>query len=108
MALSLGADGLAYLPPGGWQADGSYRWLHSDRFFSGTQEQPALRNLVVADINSIDVTADYGLTPRFSLSLTLPFIYAEHTSAIEHDNVNRYTMTASGIGDLRLVANAWL
>src|SRR5262249_2003010 len=36
------------------------------------------------------------------------FIDASHTSAYEHDGVHRHTMRAGGLGDLRLVGNAWL
>ena len=108
MALSLGAQGVAYLEDHQWDASVSYRYLHADRVFSGTQEQPALRDSSVSDIHSVDITATYALTKRFSVSLTLPFLHAQHTSAWEHDGVNFHTMTAKGLGDIRLVGNAWL
>src|ERR1700676_855376 len=44
MSLSLGAQGIQYLNPGQWEGDISYRYLHSENVFSGTQEQPQLHN----------------------------------------------------------------
>jgi len=108
MALSLGAEGISYLEGQQWDASVSYRYLHSDRLFSGSHDQPALRNSSVSDIHSFDVTTTYAFTKRFSVSLTLPFLHAQHTSAWEHDGVHFHTMTAAGMGDIRLVGNAWL
>ena len=108
VALSLGAQGLSYLQPGQWELDISYRYLHSDRLYQGTQEQPQLKDLAIANINSFDVTIDYGLTRRFSLSLTVPFIDARHTSPFDHTDGGNHSMSASGLGDIRLMANAWL
>ena len=95
MALSLGAEGISYLEGHKWDAGVSYRYLHSDRVFSGSDDQPALRDSSFSDIHSFDVTAAYAITKRFSLSLTLPILHAQHTSAWEHDGVNFYTMTAA-------------
>ena len=108
MALSLGAEGISYLEGHKWDAGVSYRYLHSDRVFSGSDDQPALRDSSVSDIHSFDVTAAYAITKRFSLSLVLPILHAEHTSAWEHDGVHFHTMTAAGLGDLRLLGNVWL
>ncbi len=108
MALSLGAEGISYLEGKQWDATLSYRFLHSDRVFSRSHEQAPLRNSSVSDIHSFDLTASYAFTKRFSASLTLPFLHAEHTSAWEHDGVQFHTMTAAGVGDIRLLGNAWL
>jgi len=50
----------------------------------------------------------YALNKRFSISLTIPFLYCEHKSALEHDGVHTHTTTAGGLGDVRLVGNVWL
>src|SRR5579883_773075 len=58
MSLSLGAEGITYLAPGHWEADVSYRYLHSEDVFFGTQEQPQLHEVGGRNtIHSIDVTA---------------------------------------------------
>ncbi|MBI2947079.1 MAG: hypothetical protein HYY23_05500 [Verrucomicrobia bacterium] len=108
MGLSLGAQGISYLEGQKWDVGVSYRYLHSDRIFNGSDDQPQLRDSSVSDIHSFDLTGTYAFTKRFSLSLTLPFLHAQHTSAWEHDGVNFHTMTAAGIGDLRLLGNLWL
>jgi len=96
---------------GEWQGSLAYRWLHSDRHFIGDSEQPqrqANGSEVINDVHTFDVTATYALNPRFSLSLTLPFVTATRSSLYEHDRTNRHTMTAGGLGDVRLVGNFWL
>src|SRR5438045_9706168 len=108
MALSLSAQGIDYLDAQQWQASLDYRYLHSDRLFTGPTELPAYRNAAVADIHSFDLSATYAITRRFSATLTLPFLDAAHTSAYEHDGVHRHTMRAGGLGHTRLVGNAWL
>jgi len=58
ISLSLGAQGINYLQPGQWQADVSYRYLHSEDVFIGTQEQPQLHDVGGRNsIHSIDVAA---------------------------------------------------
>ena len=96
---------------GEWQGSLAYRWLHSDRHFIGDSEQPqrqANGSEVINDVHTFDVTATCALNPRFSLSLTLPFVTATRSSLYEHDRTNRHTMTAGGLGDVRLVGNYWL
>jgi len=109
MALSLGAEGITYLAPGHWEAAVSYRYLHSGSVFIGESEQPQIEAAgqnTITDIHSFDVGLTYGLTRRFSVSLNLPFTAAER-SGIDADNM-RHLMHAGGLGDLRLVGNAWL
>src|SRR6266581_7608324 len=107
VSLSLGAQGVTYLSPGQWEGDVSYRYLHSERVFMGTEEQPQLHNgggrLTV---NSIDLTAIYAFSSRLGLSLTTPFQHADY-STVQGDG-QRHNGSAGGLGDLRLVANTWL
>ncbi|MEK7684094.1 MAG: hypothetical protein AAB466_01585 [Verrucomicrobiota bacterium] len=107
MASSLGATGIATLDAHQWEGSVSYRWLHSERVFAGSQER------IVGPDNfgnshSFDLTTTYAFTRRFSLSLSLPFVYAEHHWAYEHDGVTAHSMTAGGLGDVSLVGNVWL
>ncbi len=108
MSLSLDADGISYLKSQQWDVSLSYRFLHSDQIFTGSQEQRQLAKFVVIDIHSVDFTTRYAFTERFSASLTLPFLHGMHESAFEHDGVNRHTTSTAGIGDVRLLGNAWL
>ena len=108
LTLSLSAAGIDYLDAGQWETSVGFRFLHSDRLFIGTQEQTQLGNFVVANLYSFDLRATYGVTKRISASLTVPVVYGEHISAIEHDGIHRHTTSAAGLGDIRLVTDAWL
>ena len=88
-----------------------YRWYRSDRHFVGDVEQPqrqAVGNEVINEVHSFDVAATYGISERWSATLTIPFLFTERSSLYEHDFVNRYAMNSSGLGDLRLVTDCWL
>jgi hypothetical protein len=107
----LGTPDSPYLAPGDWQATLSYRWFESDRHYQGSVEQAQrfrLGNEVVNNVYTTELTLARGLSKRVSLSLSLPFIHATRSSLYEHDRVNRYTTKATGIGDVRVGALAWL
>lgn len=109
-SLLSGEEG-GYSKAGDWQATVNYRWLHSERLYSGGSEftLPALLNAQpINDAQFIDLSAIYTVTPRFSIGLTLPFTYATRSTTYEHDGRNRYTTSAGGIGDIRLTAYYWL
>ena len=107
ISLSLGAEGITYLDPGQWEADVSYRYLHSERVFSGSDEQPQSHSIGGRNtIHSIDVTASYQITPRFGATLTVPFLHDEFS--LINDDHQRHGGSSGGLGDARLVANAWL
>ena len=107
VSLSLGAQGITYLNPGQWEGDVSYRYLHSEHVFIGTEEQPQLYNVGGRlTVSSIDLTAIYAFSTRLSLNLTVPFQHADY-STIQGDG-QRHNGSAGGLGDLRLVANTWL
>jgi hypothetical protein len=102
-----------------WQVGVGYRWLHSFRHFAGDEEtRNALGQTreeagteVTNDSHFFDVTASYQITPRFSSSLVLPFVYSDRSSLYEHTGNaagQRYHTSAGGLGDLRLSGYAWL
>jgi hypothetical protein len=94
-----------------WVGSISYRWYESFRHFVGDVEQPqreALKNNVINDVNTIDVTATYGISDRWSATIAIPFIYADRSSLYEHDFVHRYSMHSQGLGDIRVVSDFWL
>src|SRR6266446_5457550 len=107
--LLLGED--FYLQPGQWQAAIGYRWLYSDSPFIGGREQKqteAAHTQAINDSHFIDLTASYGLTKRLSLNLTIPFVSSTRSSFTDHSDGARHTMSASGLGDLRLTSTIWL
>ena len=102
-----------------WVGSVSYRWLYSDRHFTEDSEQPERQELgteVINDVHSVDVSATYGISDRWSVTFTLPFSYADRSSIYEHaatfaefsDTSRRSTMHAGGLGDVRLVTDYWL
>ncbi|MBI2948668.1 MAG: hypothetical protein HYY23_13575 [Verrucomicrobia bacterium] len=106
MSLSLGAEGISYLEPHHWETTLSYRYLHAQKVFIGSQYRPEYEagnaNPDIT-VHSVDLAATYAVSKRFSLSLTLPFVYGDVTVIS-----NRLHNTVAGIGDLRLVGNIWL
>jgi len=109
MALSLGAEGVSHLEGGQWDASVNYRYLATSDGYIGDRVWPQYSQVIGAKISiqSIDLQVTYALSPRFSISLTMPFMHGELSSLIEHDGV-RHTTSAGGLGDMRLVGNAWL
>ena len=100
-----------YLQPHELAAAISYRWLHSFREFHGDKELPYPTDPSLyanTHVHGFDLSATYQATPRLSFTLEIPIQTADRTSYYEHDFVHRYTMRASGVGDMRLVANMWL
>jgi hypothetical protein len=102
-----------------WVGSVSYRWLYSDRHFTEDSEQPERYDLgtdVRNDVHSFDVSATYNINTQWSMTFTLPFIYADRSSVYEHattfaefaDPSRRATMHAGGLGDVRLVTDFWV
>jgi hypothetical protein len=106
VAFSLGAEGLTYLQPKQWEVGLSYRYLHANKFYIGDEYHSELeRTKTNPDItvHSWDISVNYGVTKRLSLNLDLPFSYG-----VADVVTNRLHMEAGGLGDIRLVGNAWL
>lgn len=110
-----GDDG--YLAPGDWQIAVGYRWQKSDRAFIGTEEQVERRRLGIISINRInlfDVGVTYGVTPRFSLSAGIPFVFASRTrpGAVDRlmgiPNAPDQIYKSIGFGDLAVSGRLWL
>ena len=107
----------ANLAGGDWIASVSYRWLRSDRHFSGDTESRNAAGLtrkqqgnpIVNDSNFIDFGIQYAFTPRYSASFTLPYVTSSRSQvASAGPFIGRYETHASGIGDVRLTGYAWL
>ena len=92
-----------------WQFDFAYRHLGADQWFVGTQVKESsapFGHPLFLNINSVDVTANYGLTDRISMAATVPFSYGTHSRF--YADGKRHLVSAAGIGDISLVATAWL
>lgn len=117
----------AELEQGDWVASIAYRWIHSTRHFVGDQEQTYRQTDGTQIINQshfIDLGVQYAITPRYSVSFTLPVVTSERSQRVlgkpENPNASfnssffyssknyRYQTGASGIGDVRLGGYAWL
>lgn len=109
----------AKLVQGDWLVSLSYRWLHSDRHFSGDEETRNAAGLtrkeagteVINDSHFFDLGIQYAITPRWSLGLIVPFVTSDRSSLYEHKGNNsgeRYHTQAGGLGDVRLMAYAWI
>lgn len=110
-ACSAAKEDSPYLQPGDVVASFSYRFLHSFREFHGDTELPYPTDSALyanTHVHGFDLTATYQFTNRLSVTLELPFQSADRTSYYEHDFVHRFTTSATGVGDLRLIANCWL
>jgi len=107
-------DDTGYLGAGDWQVGAAYRWLFSDRHFVGDVEQTHRQQQGTEVINNshfIDFNVFYGITTRYSVGLTVPFVYSDRSSMYEHkgnSSGERYHTRASGLADVRLTAYAWL
>ncbi|MHB9005633.1 MAG: transporter family protein [Limisphaerales bacterium] len=117
-ALSL-TDPSLHTHAGAWQVGVGYRWLHSFRHFAGDEETRNAQGQtreeagteVINDSHFIDASVSYQITPRFSASLVLPFVYSDRSSLYEHQGTasgERYSTQAGGLADLRLSAYAWV
>ena len=90
-----GTQGSPYPKPRSWQVSTSYRWQRSDRHFIGSEEQherEAESSQVINRIHIADVSARYNLTNRTSLSLGVPFFFADRSSPVR--DASRRSSTA--------------
>ena len=110
-------DDSGYLAPGDWQVSVGYRWQKSDRAFIGTEDQVERRRLGLISINRIhlfDVGVTYGVTPRFSVSASIPFMAATRTRPGNVDrlagipNAPDQVYRSVGFGDLAISGRVWL
>ena len=100
----------ANLPEGDWLTSLGFRWFQSDRHFKGDvdQNRAALGTEVVNDSYYWDLGLQYAITPRWSVALTVPFVYSTRSSLYEHPNAGRHSSSAGGIGDVQLTPYVWL
>jgi hypothetical protein len=91
-----------------WLASAGFRWFQSKRVFSGDQEIPQRYGQMVNEVYSVDFSATYGISSRWSVSLDVPLNYATRTTTYEHSPGNPNSMTTWGIGDVQVTTDFWL
>ena len=104
-----GAQTGERLKRGQWQAGVAYRHLGADEWFVGRhvrEDKAPFGNPLLININSLDFTVDYGASDRTRLSVTVPFSQGTH-SRFYADGV-RHKVSASGLGDITVMANRWM
>ncbi|MCF8245432.1 MAG: transporter [Saprospiraceae bacterium] len=125
---TIGGSNSGFLQKGQFQLTGNYRYFKSFRHFRGSHEEAERveRNTeVINKTHSLDLGLGYGITNRFSVSLTLPINHYDRSSLYEHYgnpkfdadgnpanplgwSHSRFHTGSKGIGDLRLTGNYWL
>ncbi len=98
-----------------WEASVGYRWLHSDRMFSGDVEQTqraAEGSQEINDSHFIDLSLRYSFTPQWSLELTLPTAVNDRSQVVRALNqqrtiLGRFHTHSAGLGDIRLMGYGW-
>jgi hypothetical protein len=108
-SATLGGQQAPFLLPHEWQVGVAVRRVASNRFFVESHEDesqaPGGQPLYLR-LNSADVNASYGVTERFSLSLSVPLSYS--TADNVYPDHQRHTVSGTGIGDLNVMGNYWL
>ncbi|MFQ5652394.1 MAG: hypothetical protein ACE5IY_20885 [bacterium] len=110
MSPSLGTRDISYLNAGQLEMTLSYRFLHSDDIYIGTDEQPQVKAAgrePRLDVNSFDLSVRYGITRRFSATVTVPFIHST-ASVVHPDGTRRSGGPGAQLGDLRVQGSVWL
>src|SRR5438093_2602755 len=77
------------LEEGKFQVGVGYRWLHSDRHFTGDQEdtqRQAEHSEVINNVHYLDLTATYAITKRFNTTLILPFQIADRSQVVRSND----------------------
>jgi hypothetical protein len=109
MALSFGPDGITQLVPGQWRMDLSFRYLYAHEGWRGANRWPGYETEVgnQVTVRSVDLQFTHSLTNHLALTLTIPYSDAQHSVPSTYDGL-RHVMRVRGVGDVRLVASAWL
>lgn len=92
---------------GQWQLSIGYRGIRSARHFVGTVEQHKRQEegtSVVNKVHLFDVAVGYTLTPRITLTASVPIMFAKRKSGRTPDRI----FHSNGIGDIGLGARIWL
>jgi hypothetical protein len=99
--------------PAKWQITTSYRHQRSDKHFVGTnhdEERDHEHSQVINTMHFLELGLKYTHGPRWSVSLGVPFMDANRSSALRLGGVivERPSVQAEGIGDVTVVARRWM
>jgi hypothetical protein len=103
-------------PYQGFQAAVGYRWLHSDRHFRGSHEEVERQeegSEVINDSHFVELNLSYAITPRYNVSLAVPFSFNDRSQVVRSNDVSRtilqrFATQSTGLGDIRLMGNGWI
>lgn len=106
---NLGGQVTSFLRPHEWQVGVGLRRVATHRFYVGSTEDetkaPGGQPLRI-HLNSLNLSAAYGLSERTSLTLAVPM--SSSSSSNFHPDGARHTTSATGIGDISVTAGYWL
>ncbi len=96
-----------------WDLSVSYRWFQSDRHYVGTAYQAqrdAAGDQVINRSHFTDIGLTYTVSPRYSFSLTLPYVNHDRSQTLKKNGVvfQRYATQSTGIGDVSITGNMWV
>jgi hypothetical protein len=124
--VAMASSSSYNLSKGDFLVGANYRYFHSWRHFIGTEEQPQRQNTgggigsdgkdhgnaVNIYSHAIDLNLSYGLTDRWQLNLTIPYVHNERSQVLKQTapvkDTFRYSVYAKGLGDIRMSANYWV
>lgn len=95
-----------YLAPGQWELVIGFRHQFSENHFVGPVQQiyrEQLHNRVQNRINLPTLQLTYQITPRWSVSGSLPFLFATR-----HGEASDYTYRSEGQGDMIITGQSWI
>jgi len=107
--IDLGAEGQAYQRGHEWRFTLAYRRLHSNDFYVGTSQQPALGpggESPVFDIHTLVADVAYSINERVRVRVSLPFSTAKFSR--KWADSAYHEQSATGIGDLSATGELWL
>jgi hypothetical protein len=113
-APGFGAEAQAFALDHRWQGSVSWRYQRSFRHFVGASEQidrEEERSQVINRIHVMDVSLRYDLTPRTSISLSVPFLMADRSSPIRDESdevIARSITSARGLSDIVVAGRRWM
>jgi hypothetical protein len=108
-SATLGGQQAPFLLPHEWQVGVAARRVASNRVFLDSHEDESVApggQPLYLRLNSLDLSASYGLTEQLSVTFTVPLSHST-ASNVYPDGI-RHTVDGTGIGDINLMGNFWL
>jgi len=110
LSPSLAGLQSAYLRAGEWRVGLGVRRVSTDKMYLGDGPAPSAvlpgGQPLFLKLNSVDLSATYAVSERVSLTATVPFSYSSQ-SLFYPDGI-RHETSSGGVGDVNLMANAWV